>query len=52
MERTIESLRGFLDCLRGSVEKGVLYGAGVSGKGEIKYTDAMQKAYDMGKSVI
>ncbi|WP_147566749.1 flavodoxin family protein [Clostridium tyrobutyricum] len=52
LERTIESLRGFTDCLKSSVEKGIIYGTGVSGKGEIKHTDAMKQAYDMGKSVI
>ena len=26
MERTVECFRGFLDCLEGAVEKGVVYG--------------------------
>lgn len=51
MERTVEDLRGFRDCLEGAVEKGVIYGAGAWQKGEIKNTDAMQEAYDMSKSI-
>lgn len=50
MERTIESLRGFTDCLEGAVEKGVVYGAGVWKKGEIAGSPSLQQAFDLGKS--
>ena len=51
MERTIDGVRGFLDCLEGPVEKGVIYGVGAWKVGEIKDKSAMQEAYRMGKDV-
>ncbi|MBC8594505.1 flavodoxin family protein [Oscillospiraceae bacterium N12] len=51
MERTIDGFRGFLDCLEGPVEKGVIYGVGAWKVGEIKDKSAMQEAYRMGKDV-
>jgi multimeric flavodoxin WrbA len=52
MERTLEGFRGFTDCcLSNAIEKGIIYGTGVWGKGEIKDTPVMQQAYEMGRSV-
>lgn len=51
MERTIEGFRGFLDCLDGAEEKGVIYGVGAWKIGEIRDKQAMQEAYEMGKNV-
>lgn len=48
MERTIDGLRGFTDCLPGAKIKGVIYGENVYEKGEIKTSAAMQEAYQMG----
>lgn len=50
-ERTIECMRGYLDCVEGGIEKGIVYGTGVYGKGEIKNTPAFKKAYEYGKNV-
>lgn len=50
-ERTIECFRGYADCVEGAVEKGVVYGTGVYGKGEINGTTAMEEAYEMGRSI-
>ena len=45
MEKTIEGLRGFtLDCLDGTVEKGIIYGVGAWQKGEIRETAAFKQA--------
>lgn len=49
MERTIEGFRGFLDCLQGATEKGVVYGVGAWKTGEIIGTPAMLDAYEKGK---
>lgn len=49
IERTMDSLRGFTDCLPGAVVKGKIYGGGVYEKGEIEKTSAMQEAYAAGK---
>lgn len=52
MERTFESLRGFTDgCLTDAREKGIIRGAGVWQKGEIKESPCMKQAYHMGYSV-
>ena len=52
MEKTIEGIRGFsIDCLDGTIEKGIVYGLGAWQVGEIKDTPAMQEAYNMGKMV-
>ncbi|MDP4117009.1 MAG: flavodoxin family protein [Bacteroidota bacterium] len=49
MERTLEEFRGFTYCLNGAKEKGVIYGTGAWNIGDIKKSDAMNKAFDMGK---
>lgn len=51
MDCTLECFRGFARCLEGSVERGVIYGKGVYGPGEILGKPAMQEAYVMGKNV-
>lgn len=42
---------GFASCLPGAVEKGVVTGGGAFRMGEIMNSPAMDKAFDMGKSV-
>lgn len=51
MERTIDGLRGYLECLPGAKEMGVIYGAGAWQLGDIQRNPAMQEAYQMGKSI-
>lgn len=51
MERTIDGLRGYLDCLPGAREKGVIYGAGAWQLGDILKNPAMKEAYQMGKNI-
>lgn len=52
LNRTVETIRGFTeDCLLGAKEKGIIYGIGVWGKGEIKNTPAFSQAYEMGKKL-
>ncbi len=50
LERTMDGLRGFTDCLEGAVERGALRAGGVWEKGEVKGTAHMQAAYRMGKN--
>lgn len=49
LERTLEGFRGFTDCLTGAREKGVVYGTGAWGKGDIRGSAAMTEAYELGK---
>lgn len=51
MERTIEGFRGFLDCLEGPKERGVIYGVGAWKVGEINDKASMGEAYEIGKKV-
>lgn len=51
MERTIDGLHGYIECLPGAKEMGVIYGAGAWQLGDIQRNPAMQEAYQMGKSV-
>lgn len=48
---TVADLRGFLRCLPGAEEKGVIYGTGAWDKGDIFKHPALDKAYEMGKGV-
>ena len=50
MERTMDALRGFTDCLPGAEVKGLIYGSGVYQKGEVQDTPAMEAAYAAGKN--
>lgn len=51
LERTIDGFRGFMDCLDGAKEKGVVYGTSAWQKGEIKGSKAMEDAYKMGQAI-
>lgn len=51
LERTVDTFRGFLDCLENPVVKGVVFGTGVWHIGEIKDKPAMREAYEMGKQI-
>lgn len=52
MERTVDTFRGFLDCLDGAVIKGVVYGLGVWHTGEIKGNPALVEAYETGNRIL
>ena len=51
MERTLEGFRGFTSCLPGTREKGIIYGTGAWKAGDIKGSQAMTQAFEMGKKV-
>ena len=51
MERTIDGLRGFTDCLPDAKVKGIVYGYGVGKIGDIEGTKAMDEAYVLGKGI-
>lgn len=52
MQKTIEGLRGFaVDCLDGTVEKGIIYGVGAWKIGDIKKLPVCRQAYETGKAV-
>ena len=51
MERTMDALRGFTDCLPNANVKGYIYGAGLYEKGDVAQTSYLQKAYEIGKNI-
>lgn len=51
MESTMDSLRGFTDCLPGATIKGLIYGSSVWQKGAIQGNKSMQEAMEMGMGV-
>ena len=48
VEKAMEGFRGFIACLDQSREAGVVYGTGVSKKGDIEGTPALEEAYRLG----
>ena len=50
-DTTLACFRGYADCVEGAVEKGVIIGSGVYEAGEVRDTQAMADAYNMGKNV-
>ncbi len=51
LERTFDSIRGFLDCMKDPVERGCIYGNDCWLPGDVKETPAYNEAYEMGKAV-
>lgn len=51
MTRTIEEFRGFLYCLEGAKEKGIIYGTGAWQIGDIKNKPVMEEAYKIGVNI-
>lgn len=50
-DTTLACLRGYADCVKGALEKGVIIGSGVYEPGKVKNTPALREAYEMGKNV-
>ena len=51
MEGTIKSFRGFLECLEGANEAGLILAGGVYQPGEITGHPALQQAYETAKTI-
>ena len=50
-ETTLACFRGYAACVEDAVEKGIIIGSGVYEPGEIANTEAIKKAYILGKQV-
>jgi multimeric flavodoxin WrbA len=48
MSVIVDSFRRYIGCFTNMKEGGIIYGVGVSDKGDVKGTPAMQEAYSMG----
>ena len=51
MERSVECFRGFADCFKGSVERGVICGHGLYAKEDARTSHFADEAYELGKTV-
>lgn len=51
MLRTVDSMRGFLDCLDRPKERGTVFGLGVWHAGEIERHPARREAYELGRAL-
>lgn len=51
MDRTVEELRGYLSCLDGAKEKGILCATGVWNVGDIADKKYLKEAYNMGAKI-
>ena len=51
MERSAECFRGFADCFKGSVERGIVYGHGLYSKDDAHGSKFAIAAYELGKTV-
>jgi len=50
-KQTLEGFRAFTYCLEGAAEKGIIYGIGAWNIGDIKESQAMKQALEMGKTI-
>ena len=50
-DETLAGMRGFMRCLPGAMEKGVIYGTGTWDKGDVFLHPSLQEAYETGKSI-
>lgn len=50
-DETVAGLRGFLRCLPGAKEKGIIYGTGTWERGDVYHHPSFETAYEMGKTI-
>lgn len=50
-DETLADFRGYLRCLPGAMEKGVIFGTGTWDKGDVYRHPALKQAYEMGKGI-
>lgn len=51
IDRAIDTVKGFLDCLDNVKLKGVVYGTGLTDVGDAKYSPVFKKAFEIGKNI-
>lgn len=51
MSRALEEFRGFTYCLDGANEKGILCGTSLWDYGDVKKSNYLEKAYNMGRAI-
>ena len=51
IDRCVETVKGFLDCVENVNLKGIVYGTGLTDVGDAKYSNSYNEAYEMGKNI-
>lgn len=51
LDSTLTTMRGFIRCLPNAAERGIIYGTSSLQPGDVRRTEAPERAYAMGKSV-
>ena len=51
IDDVVSGFRGFVNCIDGAVEKGIIYATDVWEMGDVKTKEAMEQSYEMGKKV-
>ena len=51
IDGAIETVNGFLRCVKNVKLKGIIYGTGLTDPGDAKYDDSLKQAYEMGKNI-
>lgn len=51
IDRCVDTVKGFLDCVENVNLKGIVYGIGLTDVGDAKYSDSYKEAYKFGKNI-
>ena len=51
IDRCMQTVEGFLDCVENIKVKGIVYGTGLTDPDDARYSDSLKQAYEMGKNV-
>lgn len=51
IDRPVNTVKGFLDCIENVKLKGVVYGINLTDEGDAMYSPALKEAYEMGKNI-
>lgn len=51
IDRCVETVKGFLDCVENVNLKGVVYGVGLTDVDDAKYSESLKEAYEMGGNI-
>lgn len=51
IDRAVDTVKGFLDCIENVKLKGVVYGTGLTDVGDAKYSDSYKEAFELGQNI-
>lgn len=51
IDRCVQTVQGFLDCVDNVKLKGIVYGTGLTDPDDARYSESLKEAYEMGKMI-